>query len=168
MTSNDGVTPGEGKKVREIKFRGKHLGNKQWVYGSLINGRDGTPYIHLGGRNKTAIIKVIPETIGQFTNLFGKDGSEIWEGDICEQITPNYTKIKMVCRWGTFQRTMDTGYTVDISGFCFERSDGLFALPIVKNWMGKHDLETLEVIGNIHEHPNLFCAERLKVPLIAW
>ena len=104
---------------------------------------------------------LIPDLLPmQFTGLEDKNKKEIYEGDICEQITPNHTKIKMVCRWGTFQRAMDTGWTVDISGFCFERSDGLLALPIVKNWMGKHDLETLEVIGNIYQHPELIPANK--------
>lgn len=85
-----------------------------------------------------------------------EDGKEIYEGDILAITAENKQDILVICRFGTIQRRMDTGFLCDITGFYFERSDGLSSLPIVKNYKGKHDLEMMQIVGNIYETPNLF------------
>ena len=51
---------------------------------------------------------------------------------------------------------MDNGFTVDIPSFYFDSMNSNFkAFPIVKNYMGVHDLTMLEIIDNIYENPEL-------------
>jgi len=77
--------------MREYKFRGKRLDNGEWVYGYyFISERDiedgfvwrDIPQIQQRYGDHYQYFDVIPETIGQYTGLKDKNGTEIYEDDL--------------------------------------------------------------------------------------
>ena len=125
--------------MREILFRGKYDGD--WVEGNLfIPDKPDTPTQICIGTNIIRITyDVIPETVGQYTGLTDKNGKKIFEGDIIKSC--EYDDIYFV------KYCADDNYPAfDIVPEMNIECNGLSHLHIV---------EGIEVIGNIHDNPEL-------------
>lgn len=125
---------------REIKFRGKDIENdNQWRCGSLIQYPNGDCVIVEFDKDGNELsYDVDPKTVGQYTGLKGKNGREIYKGDIVRHRGYNGMKISVVVF-----------------------SDGCFN---VGRHQGSSTKETpmlissnCEVIDSIHENPELLC-----------
>lgn len=134
--------------MREIKFRGKRLDNGEWLYGSLVilNGR----YFIFDDANRH---EVDPTTVGEFTGLKDKNGKEIYEGDVIRSpLSEDKTRPHRI-----FYHTGNAafmGALIDRKELCYLRLD--------QDWIYKFGKE---VIGNIHDNPELIekqTAERHK------
>ena len=136
--------------MREILFRGKCGYNNEWVEGFYYQAKlfrsdkelchyitiphpesDGQPSDH---------IMVHPETVGQFTGLFDKNGKKIFEGDV------------VLYPWNDQDKP---------ERFTIKFKDGQFVASPIKEtedyWdfmVGGYSKE-MEVIGNIHDNPEL-------------
>jgi len=75
--------------MRTIKFRGKKLDNKEWVYGDLVHGqgyKEGKMFIlpqtqyYPQGCHSLDGWDVDPDTVGQFSDLVDINRKEIYEG----------------------------------------------------------------------------------------
>lgn len=136
--------------MREILFRGKSKFGS-WHYGFYTEGYylDGTPvsWIDEVDRKKkqTDSPTVIPETVGQFTGRIDKNGKKVFEHDILQTFivradgTVEKCGVGIVQWWENDQcyvLTTKEGYHID--------DFGNYGRP-----------EYYEVIGNIHDNPNL-------------
>lgn len=130
--------------MREIKFRGRSILSNQFVYGHLLEMYHKTsdslmllPYI-IGSLPESPLIYVKRETIGQFTGLADKNGVEIYEGNICLCDVNSIDYITIVYfKHGTY-------YLQD------NIKEGNLSL----SWFIDNN-KKIEVIGNIHDNPEL-------------
>ena len=126
--------------MREIKFRGKNIETGEWLYGNLqVPKKEGVGY-YMWDKEKFQR-EVDPETIGEFTSLKDRNGTDIYEGDII-----------------SFDYGVGEPVSEDLIEVRFVR--GVFAFL----WNGDLDdecpvssptREWANVIGNIHDNPEL-------------
>ncbi len=124
--------------MREIKFRGRD-DYGDWHYGDLWNSF-GNDYVIIEN-GKT--FSVIPETVGQYTGMKDKNGTEIYEGDvlIINGIRRNNFFDDFFFAIGKV--IWNNGWFVEcarVAGVYTVLNDGCI---------------NVEVIGNIHDNPEL-------------
>ncbi len=118
--------------MREILFRGKSLYTGEWVEGYYVKG-----VVRHGIVKSFACsprYDVIPETVGQFTGLTDKNGKKILEGDIVK---------------GAWNTRLVIYYDDCYLQFRARHKWGENEI----SYYG--DRDKLEIIGNIHDTPEL-------------
>ena len=127
-------------------YRGKRKANGEWVFGALYKQTHfyGDPcaewYIitsteSLEYDQELEYHEVDPETVGQYTGVTDKNGKKVFEHDIVR-----FDRCTFVVEFAYFRM-----------GFCFNGLHGRGCVPgfTMAHW------EHLEVIGNIHDNPEL-------------
>ncbi len=144
--------------TREIKFRGKTK-EGQWVIGSYfcMHHNDERDHIHhfIIPENtpipkNTTIgeiqVEVQQDTIGQFIGLHDKNGKEIYEGDIILTYGSKGDEIKHAVY-----------YSDKEAMFCTKLIGAdMLGGGITQRWLDEFEFE---VIGNIHDNPELLKEE---------
>lgn len=140
--------------TREIEFRGKCSHCDAWAYGSLVDlGEDEAPEIHgfdpyREGDEIWREITVDSDTVGQFTDFLDKNGKKIYEGDILDVTVFD-------CFDNDRQYRVYVGWIgSEFMGIDVKDSDSAWNLC----WLCNQD-EEIEVIGNIHDNPELLDAK---------
>lgn len=131
--------------MREILFRGKSSYTGVWVEGyfSMEVGR--IPYLQW-------LEAVILDTVGEYTGLTDKNGKKIFEGDILRysEQSEHFRYLNNVC-FAVFYDNLNACFAVEryVNGN-YECKKRLAAF---------NPSEHLEVIGNIHDNPELLEGE---------
>lgn len=139
--------------MREILFRGKRCDNGEWVEGQLLYFRS------IVSGNELALIvescewdnsnewfnlckraKVIPETVSEFTSLYDKNGKKIFEGDI----------VAGALHWLEQKKNGVVTFREGSFGLLWYRGEAEHFNPFTSMCN-----ITYEVIGNIHDNPEL-------------
>ena len=140
--------------MREILFRGKAANRKaersyrtkykngDWVYGLLTDAENFAGFAEMTNTNGVSGIEVDKNTVGQFTGLTDKNGKKIFEGDVlCRENVNGYVLYSTeFCKFV----------------FCWKRYDK--HRPDHFKECGLTDyarFRDLEIIGNIHDNPEL-------------
>jgi uncharacterized phage protein (TIGR01671 family) len=112
--------------MREILFRGKTRITGNWIYG-FYGENTTTKEPQIVGKNDFCYSLVIPETVGQYTGLTDKNGAKVFEGDVVI-----WCRIKGIVVWEGHKFYIKSNLLWDFS-----------------------DDDCIEVIGNIHDNPEL-------------
>jgi hypothetical protein len=123
--------------MREYKFRGKAKATGEWVYGDLIHRYDNWTYIApIPSVTNIKPIEVDPETVGQYTGVKERypqmvgEGQEIYFGDVVRVFGGEYCQ----------------GY--------YEH-DQVFVVKNAYDIVMLEESENVELLGNMHENPEL-------------
>ena len=161
--------------MREILFHGKRADNGEWVEGDLLQTRYHSGHIEYQIMPQTPVssaYSVLPETVGQYTGLTDKNGRKIFEGD--RIIYRHQCKKLIPCDDATQEEKLRYGIDNDSGlGLAYRPTrtirykgyvtiDNLWGLDLnlgnrCQWWRCKEgeQLMAVEVIGNIHENPEL-------------
>ncbi len=146
--------------MREIKFRGKNLNTKEWVYGDLLQWNDGEIAIGVHGQfiddgyhfneNYDKTPYVDETTVGQYTGLKDKNGKEIYEGDLIK--APSGRIYAVIFSTWKHEEKRDFPKVIDLyehTGWCISL-DGVNPCELL-------DSEVCQgsVIGSVYDNPEL-------------
>ena len=130
-------------------FRGRQTDKEKWIYGVPVKGtgEDDSEILIIESVFKCdeyacrgcEFTPVIPSTVGQYTGLKDKNGKRIFEGDIV-----------------IYERDEEIGQ------IAYHENEAMFVVEF-DTWLTDFDHmygKDLEVIGNIHDNPELLEVER--------
>lgn len=135
--------------MREILFRGKPISNEhKWVYGDycdLNKGRSVSSFKVFAGPfigTPSTMYAVIPETVRQYTGLTDKNGKKIFEGDILIYVDDGEYGVneKYLVVFDDDEAAFRVKYYVEGKYMCYDDIT---------------PCENFEVIGSIHDNPEL-------------
>jgi hypothetical protein len=134
--------------MRDYLFRGKRTDGKGWAFGSYVKA-DGKHYIFTGqtGLSQASPVhqlmyrdfvryEVFPETVGQYSEADDKEGAKIFEDDI---VLHPYQ-----------------GGTVTQEIIFYDAA--FHSVGVCNVIIGELSQRNIEVIGNIHDNPELLKA----------
>lgn len=140
--------------MRDIVFRGKQKDYGEWFIGDLMRSYDSKYWIVTHDTEGNYGSEIVSETVGQFTGLLDKNGKRIFEGDVlriakttdgmgCYYTPPLEYPVNAVVKWDFCAWMWET--------LCEDKR----YISFPNAWCHYE----CEVIGNIHDNPELLKGE---------
>lgn len=148
--------------MRTIKFRGKRTDTLEWVYGyyaKMLNTFQIKPKELNIIITEKGDYDVLPESVGQWTGLVGKNGVEIYEGDILKMHQflfdgNEYEKETIgVIKWGEYGWLLSQIDGKEVNEYMgYKNGEGETYLI---HFYGLHE-ESFEIIANVFDNGDLY------------
>lgn len=135
--------------MREILFRGKRVDKGEWIVGFFAQSGE-RAYILIDNDFAVGYVKmkeVVPETVGQYTDLTDKNGKRIFEGDIV-QYQPEYEPASL--------RSFVVYFADKYNYPAFDLAEHNYE---ANGLQCAHEEGGCEVIGTIYDNPELLEVE---------
>ena len=132
----------EGFEMRESLFRGKRADNGEWIEGFLVKKFDKWYIYDFDFLPYSS--EITPETASQYTGLTDKNGKKIFEGDIVKEVSMHFRTMK-----------------IEKNIYAVEWCEFNFTYRLIRRFDNGERTTYLtkcgdyEVIGNIHDNPEL-------------
>lgn len=161
--------------MRQFVFRGKTIKGSRWIYGDLFrtsgNTGDGIAIQYFDKVDGWMYYDIRATTIGQFTGLYDKNETPVYEGDVLHVIEWENLLFKEFSddnnRFNLFtleeiKGKIEKEYTSpvfwDEGGFCIGSSPGDKDVPLCclfGDIKRSSPIFDFEIIGNIYDNPEL-------------
>ena len=163
--------------MHDIKFRGKRIDNGEWIEGYYYKAKyyrtddelcDYITVPHPKEYNEPSSHYIVdPDTVGQYTGLTDKNGKKIFEGDIVQYLTYDDFDCQSVVKFGEYKQDgscgeygarICLGFYVEVDNFtcpdwCENEPECFSDYQKQQNIL--EIANECEVIGNIHDNPEL-------------
>lgn len=138
--------------MREIIFRGKLTANGEWSEGNLQIAKNGVAIITPDETVIGSYGQVVPESVGEYTGICDKNGTKIFEGDIISiPFEEDRSPWEESC---IYYENGEVYFCAEHHGWYVRFYDD----DTLSLW--EYDELDVEVIGNIHDNPELLEAEK--------
>lgn len=154
--------------MREIKFRGKTK-DGEWVYGDLLHAehdfKKGVDIVTEDWRQ----MRVLQETVGQYTGLKDVNGKDVYEGDVIrvkeywnelmadadEDSDFDLFSLEEIMGRKTKEFVSPVTWENGVFAVNDEEDSGYFFCCLMGDMKRSQPIFITEVIGNIHDNPEL-------------